>query len=96
MVEEIAGAGEGELDRLSRTGKTQDQSAARKPAPARDQQEPAVQLSGDLRELIDRIRHARTFRKEKVHRVLEKLQEGELVTSETVREAAEKILREGI
>jgi hypothetical protein len=54
-----------------------------------------VVVSSELRGLIDRIKHAETFRKERVHQVLEKLQRGELVTSETVREAAERILREG-
>ena len=96
MIEEIRGAGFDGLDRLVRTGKSQ-KGEADSPAQApSEDQDPAEALPSELRELIDRIKHADGFRKERVHQVLEKLQSGELVTSETVREAAERILREGI
>ena len=62
----------------------------------RDQEDEAeLAVSPELRCLLDRIKGAETMRKGLVHAVMEKLERGELVTSETVREAAEKILREG-
>jgi hypothetical protein len=96
MIEEITGPGHGELDRLARSGKAKAHPTEEKDAPAAAEEESEVEVSSELRALIDRIKHAETFRKERVHEVLEKLQRGELVTSETVREAAERILREGL
>jgi len=96
MVDEISGLGAGWLDRLLRSGKANTRrtgEAGKGSVGESDEAELAV--SPELRALLDRIRSAETLRKGLVHAVLEKLERGELVTSETVREAAEKILREG-
>jgi hypothetical protein len=52
-------------------------------------------VSSELRELIDRVKQAENYRKERVHQVWEKLRRGELLAAEALREAAEKILDEG-
>ena len=96
MVEEIGGTGYHPPDRLSPSGKPRTSGPegvadARKGAESPEE----VVVSSELRELIDRVRQADIHRKERVHQVLEKLQRGELVTSEAVREAAERILRQG-
>ena len=96
MVDEISGLGAGWLDRVLRSGKARTQKAdgpAERDQADGDQTDLAV--SADLRTLLDRIKSAETSRKGTVHAVLEKFERGELVTSETVREAAEQILREG-
>lgn len=96
MVDEISGLGAGWLDRILRSGKARSEKTDG-PADGEhvqgDQAELAV--SAELRVLLDRIKSAETMRKDVVHAVLEKYQRGELVTSETVRDAAEQILREG-
>ena len=96
MVEEIGVPGferPGPLPRSSRTAAGRSKDAAGAPQSEEDSE---VVVSSELKELINRVKQAEGFRKERVHEVLEKLQRGELVTSETVREAAESILREGI
>jgi restriction endonuclease len=95
MVEEISGSGQDRLDRLSPGERAKAQQAGRAADAPRSDRMPEVVVSSELRELIERVKQAETFRKERVHEVLEKLQRGELVTSEAVREAAEKILRDG-
>lgn len=96
MVDQIGGPGHDGLDRASRAERARtDEAKAAADAPRSDKG-PEVVVSSELRELIDRVKQAETFRKERVHQVLEKLQRGELVTSEAVREAAERILRGGI
>ena len=96
MIEEILGPDHGRAGRASRSGKakTDEPQSAAKTAGGDKASE--VVVSSELTELIDRVKGAENFRKERVHQVLEKLQRGELVTSETGREAAEKILREGL
>jgi hypothetical protein len=96
MVDQIGGPGHERPDRLSRTDRApMSESASAADAPRSDKG-PEVVVSSELRELVERVKQADTFRKERVHEVLEKLQRGELVTSEAVREAAERILREGL
>ncbi|MFO8008496.1 MAG: hypothetical protein R6V05_12255 [Candidatus Brocadiia bacterium] len=95
MIEEIIGPGHGGLDRLSRSEEAGARRADGEKATSDGEQEPSVEVSSELKALIERVKQAGTYRKERVHQVLEKLQRGELVTSETVREAAERILREG-
>jgi len=95
MIEEIVGPSHGRPDRLSQTkqvkaAKPESSAGSRQ---AEDTSEVAV--TSELQGLIDRVKSAPTVRKERIHEVLEKLQRGELLTSETVREAAERILREG-
>ena len=96
MVEEISGLGAGWLDRLLRSGKAR---SGRADGPADGDHvlgdEAELAVSADLRALLDRIKSAETMRKGVVHAVLEKFERGDLVTSETVRDAAEQILREG-
>jgi len=96
MVEEIGGPGQDRLDRLSPRDRARIEDVGKAAEAPRAARAPEVMVSSELRALIDRVKQAQTFRKERVHQVFEKLQRGELVTSETVREAAEKILREGI
>ena len=96
MLDEISGLNAGWLDRLLRGGKARAGRAAEAgDAEPGQGDEPELAVSAELRALLDRIKGAETMRKGLVHAVLEKLERGELVTSETVREAAEKILREG-
>jgi uncharacterized protein YheU (UPF0270 family) len=95
MVEHINGPGQDRLDRLSPGERARILETRKATEALSSESGPGVVVSSELRGLIDRIKHAETFRKERVHQVMEKLQRGELVTSETVREAAEKILREG-
>lgn len=95
MIDEINGPGHGHLDRLARNGKTNARETGRAPGGEADSDAAELEVSGELRSLIERIKAAETYRKDRVHQVLEKLQRGELVTSEAVREAAERILQEG-
>jgi hypothetical protein len=95
MIEEILGPGHGRADRLSGSGKARTPESERAPGRPGSARLPDVIVSSELRELIERVKSAETFRKERVHQVLEKLQRGELVTSETVIEAAERILGGG-
>ena len=96
MIEEIGGPAHGDLDRLARSGKAKTRSTERSDAASDGADGPEYLLPTELQELIERVKSAETFRKDRVHQVLEKLQRDELVTSETVREAAEKLLREGL
>ncbi len=95
MIDEIVGPAHGEPGRVNRSAKAKARSADSSAAATDSSHAPEVEVSGDLRQLIERVKQAETFRKDRVHEVLEKLQRGELVTSETVREAAERILHEG-
>ena len=96
MVDEISGLGAGWLDRVLRSGKARSERTDGPVDGGRGQgDETELNVSPELRALLDRIKGAETMRKGAVHAVLEKLERGELVTSETVREAAEQILREG-
>ena len=97
MVKEITGPGFEPLGRARRPRTRKGQAAADAPAGGRAADADDVEaLPGEIRGLIDRVRGGETYRLERVHEVLEKLQRGELVTSETVRRAAERILRGGI
>ena len=97
MVEKVDGPGYDRLGRLSRSGKPETGRAdGVKRGAARAEAADETALSGEVWELVNRIKSAETYRKDRVHEVLEKLQRGELINCETVREAAEKILREGI
>ncbi len=97
MVDEIGGPGHDRFDRLSRADRARAEELKKAAADsARNEEAPEVVVSSELRELIERVKQAKTYRKDRVHQVLEKLERGELVTSETVREAAETILRGGI
>lgn len=96
MIEEVNGAAHGPLDRLSRSGKGKAPESEEIGATAEEDEGAEVVVSSELRVLIERIKQAGTFRKDRVHQVLEKLRRGELVTSETVREAAERLLQEGL
>ncbi len=96
MLDEISGLGAGWLDRLLRSSKARPGRTREGAATDTDQGgEAELTVSAELNALLDRIKGAETMRKGLVHAVMEKLDRGELVTSETVREAAEKILREG-
>lgn len=97
MVEEITGPGYEPLGRArrARTRKTDTTDHAQGDGQPKEIDE-SDELPGELQTLIDRIRKGEAYRLERVHEVLEKLQRGELVTSETVRRAAERILREGL
>lgn len=55
-----------------------------------------VTLSGDLNELINRVKQADNIRKDRVHEVMQKLQNGRLVTPESIREAARQLLEGGV
>ena len=100
MVDEINSLGGGWFDRLQRgekakSGRAEKSGEASPDEGAAGREAHGVRLSGEMAELLERIRNAETHRKERVHEVLEKLQRGDLVTSETVREAAERIMRGG-
>lgn len=96
MLEEVSGPGQERLDRLSPGERAKAQQARKAADAPRSAETPEVVVSSELRDLIERVKQAETFRKDRVHEVLEKLQRGELITSEAVREAAERILREGV
>lgn len=96
MIEEITGPGHREVGRPGRPEKAKDRPEVEGEAGSRATGPPSIEVSGDLQQLIERVKGAQTYRKEVVHRVLEKLRDGELITSETVRETAEAILREGM
>ncbi|MHC4480230.1 MAG: flagellar biosynthesis anti-sigma factor FlgM [Planctomycetota bacterium] len=96
MVEEIGATGHDRPERLPRGEKAKNSRSESATKGRAGDEAPEVVVSSELKELVDRVRQADVYRKERVHQVLEKLQRGELVTSEAVREAAEKILREGI
>lgn len=96
MLDEISGLGSGWLDRLLRSSRSKSgRTRRREDAESAGADEAELDVSPELRALLERVKAAETTRKGLVHAVLEKLERGELVTSETVREAAEKILREG-
>ena len=96
MVDEISGMGAGWLDRILRSNKARSERTDGPADGERLQGDDAeLAVSAELRALLDRIKNAETMRKGVVHAVLERFERGELVTSETVREAAEQILREG-
>ncbi len=96
MVNDIDGAGQRRMDRLARSRDSGSPEAVKKRQGPSDGEDSEVVVSSELRELVERIKGAETFRKARVHDVLEKLKRGELVISETVREAAERLLQEGI
>ena len=96
MIDEIAGAGPGRLDRSSPGAAARTRKAERGKGGAGSDEPLDVAVPGGLRALMERVKQADVHRKERVHAVLEKLQRGELVTSETVRLTAEGILRTGI
>jgi len=93
MVKEVSGAGPEHLS-FQKTPRTD--KSKRPPAPAGGKNPVESAVGGELRGLIERVKAAETYRKERVHQVLEKLQRGELITSEAVREAARRILEEGV
>ncbi len=95
MVDEIGRLSNGWFGRIGRNEKAKAQRADGRAEPGADD-DPDVAVAGELQALLDRIRNSETTRMSRVHEVLEKLQRGELVTSEAVREAAERILREGL
>ncbi len=96
MLDEISGLGSGWLDRLLRSSKAKPgRTEEGERADLGEDDEAELAVSADLSALLARIKGAETLRKGLVHAVVEKLNRGELVTSETVRDAAEKILREG-
>ncbi len=96
MVEQVSGPGQDRLDRLLPSEKAGTPEAKKVAGAPRSDLAPEVVVSSELKELIARVKQAETFRKDRVHQVLERLQRGELVTSDAVREAAERILREGV
>jgi len=95
MINEIVGPGRGRPERSSRSGSARPSGLESAAKASGSEDSPEVTVSSELQGLIERVKEAETFRKERVHQVLEKMRRGELIVSETVREAAEKILREG-
>lgn len=96
MLDEISGLGAGWLDRLLRSSKAKaGRTEKGESADLAEDDKAELAISPDLSALLDRIKGAETMRKGLVHAVIKKLNRGALVTSETVRDAAEKILREG-
>ncbi len=99
MVREITGAGYRRPGRLQRS----DKGRVRKGDKAQDgssterETGPDVldEVPGELQALIERVREGEAVRLERVHDVLDKMKRGELITSEAVREAAERILDGG-
>jgi hypothetical protein len=96
MIEEVGGLGPEWLERLLKGTGTRPQDTEKRSRASSDDMEPDVPVTVELRQMMERVKGAEGYRKERVHQILERLQRGELVTSETVREAAETILREGI
>ncbi len=96
MIDEITGPSHRDLERPGRADKARGPSATGDGAGCEPTEPPSIEVSSELKQLIERVKSAQTYRKEVVHRVLERLQKGELITSESVREAAETILREGL
>ena len=92
MIDEISGAGRERTDPLAAGRRARVRRAGGRADAAEGTEAPEVVVSSELSELIRRVKLADVVRKDRVHQVLEKLQRGELVTSETVREAAENIL----
>jgi len=99
MVEEITGSSRNRLGRLTRADKAKVRKAPDKAGAAGSEPSPAgdavEELPGELQALIDRVKQGDAVRLERVHEVLEKLQRGELISSDAVRAAAERILSEG-
>ncbi len=95
MVQEIRGSGHDQSPGVTRSSGAKVSKPAKPTDSAAGSSASAVEVSGELNDLISRVKQADVFRKDRVHQVLEKLQRGELVTSETVREAAERLLQGG-
>ena len=95
MADEISPVGQDRLSRLSESGKAKVNASESSAAAPRSDEASEPVVSPELRELIDRIKQAENYRKERVHQVWEKLQRGELLVPEALRETAEKILSEG-
>jgi hypothetical protein len=97
MVREISGPGFDSLGRArrtdrSRSGRANGKDAGRAEETTRD----AGELPTELQSLIERVKQNDTVRLERVHAVMEKLEKGELVTSEAVRDAARRIMEGGV
>jgi len=56
----------------------------------------AVVVSGELGDLINRVKQADNIRKDRVHEVAQKLQNGTLVTPESTEESAKRIVEGGV
>ena len=95
MVQEIRGPGHDQSPGVTRSNGPKGRKPAKPTDSVAGSGSPAVEVSGELNDLISRVKQAEVFRKDRVHQVLEKLQRGELVTSETVRDAAERLLQGG-
>ena len=96
MLEEVTGSGRGGLRPLSPGEKARARAAERTADRPADGGGVQGEVADELRALVERVKQADTFRKERVHAVLEKLQKGELVTPDAVRQAAQRILLEGL
>jgi hypothetical protein len=96
MVREISGPGYDSLGRVNRNDRSRTRRGQDKAGKTADKTSGASELPTELHSLIERVKQDDTVRLERVHAVLEKLDKGELVTSETVRRAAERILRGGV
>ena len=95
MADKTSPIGRDGLSRLSGSGKAKVHASESSAAAPRSDEASEPVVSPELRELIDRVKQAEDYRKERVHQVWEKLQRGELLGAEAIREAAEKILDEG-
>lgn len=94
MVDSVNGAGHvgrGRITDSKRAGSKKGESVKESKPVARETDD---MVSGDLQELVGQIRKADDVRKNRVHEVKEMMRNGELLTPEAIRNAAERLLSE--
>jgi len=99
MVDEIGAAAQGQLRPVSQGEKPETKELERRPESQAGEQAKTpgeASVSSGLQDIVERVKQSDDFRKDVVHKVLQELTDGELVTPRTIREAAERILREGV
>jgi len=95
MVERIGAAGSTPAENVSPSGKPSAKDLKNAKVDHEERETSGVTVSISLQSVMQRVREAEAYRKERVHQVLEKIQDGTLLSSEALREAADRILREG-
>lgn len=95
MVKPVDGAGGVDPRKISKSGGARSGEVENISGREGGEEEGAiVRGSGDLQRLVGRIRAADDVRKSRVHEVKDLVNNDELVTEESIRNAAEKLLAE--
>ena len=95
MVEKIGPTGKNPLGGVPPGKNSKGKKAAEGAEETKPPEKLKPKVSSKLQKFIDSVREAEPIRKNRVHEVLKKLERGELLAPESIREAAEKLLREG-